>query len=89
MGKEGRAGANIDFKQTTGCTKNDETNGMDAGAGVADLERPRIEFLGVRPLACKPHLDSLSVEGSTSHTSTDDHLVSEDGILHKAARAVA
>ncbi len=35
------------------------------------------------------HLDSLSVEGSTSHTSTDERLVSEDRILHHAALAVA
>ena len=27
------------------------------------------------------HLDSLSVEASTSHSTTDDRLVSEDGIL--------
>ncbi len=37
----------------------------------------------------KLYLNSLAVEGPTSHTSTDDRLVSEDGILHQAARAVA
>jgi hypothetical protein len=31
------------------------------------------------------HLDSLALEGATPHTSTDDRLVSEDGILHQAA----
>ncbi len=35
------------------------------------------------------YLNSLSIEGSTSHTSTDDRLVSEDGILDHAALAVA
>jgi hypothetical protein len=31
------------------------------------------------------HLDSLALEGATPHTSTDDRLVSVDGILHQAA----
>jgi hypothetical protein len=35
------------------------------------------------------YFNSLSVEGSASHFSTDDRLVSEDGILHQTARAVA
>ncbi len=35
------------------------------------------------------HLDSLSVEGSTSHASTDDRVVPEDGILHHGPPAVA
>ena len=43
----------------------------------------------IEDLARQLHLDSLSVEGSTSHSSTDDRLVSEDGILHQAPRAVA
>ena len=43
----------------------------------------------VENLARQMHLNSLSVDGSTSHTSTDDRLVSEDGILHQAALAVA
>ena len=43
----------------------------------------------IEHFARQSHLDSLPVEASTSHTSTDDRLVSEDGILHQAARAVA
>ena len=35
------------------------------------------------------YFNSLSVEGSASHSSTDDRLVSENGILHQTARAVA
>jgi len=35
------------------------------------------------------YLDSLAVHGSTSHTSTDDRLVPEDGILDHATLAVA
>ncbi len=43
----------------------------------------------IEDLARQLYLDSLSIEGSTSHTSTDDRLVSEDGILYQAAPAVA
>ena len=43
----------------------------------------------IEDLARQLHLDSLSVEGSTSHSSTDDRLVPVHGILHQASRAVA
>ena len=43
----------------------------------------------VEDLARQLYLNSLSIEGSTSHTSTDDRLVSVDGILDHAALAVA
>ena len=33
--------------------------------------------------------DSLAVEGPTSHTSTDHHLVAEDGVFGLATLAVA
>ena len=36
----------------------------------------------IEDLACHLRLNSLSIEGSTSHTSTDDGLVSVHGILH-------
>ena len=37
----------------------------------------------------EPHLNSLPIQSSTSHTSADDRLVPEDGILDHAALAVA
>jgi hypothetical protein len=43
----------------------------------------------VEDLTRELYLDALAVEGSTSHTSTDDCLVTEDGILHEAPGAVA
>ena len=43
----------------------------------------------IEDLARQLHFEALSSEGSTSHTSTDDRLVSVDGVLHQAARAVA
>jgi len=43
----------------------------------------------IEDLACHLRLNSLSIEGSTSHTSTDDRLESVHGILHQATCAVA
>ncbi len=43
----------------------------------------------VENLARHLHLNSLSVQGSTSHTSTDDRLVSVHGILDQAPLTVA
>ncbi len=43
----------------------------------------------VEDLARQLHLDSLSSEGSTSHPSTDDRLVTVHGVLYHAALAVA
>ena len=43
----------------------------------------------IEDLARQLYLHSLALQGSTSHPSTDDRLVSEDGILHEAALAVA
>ena len=43
----------------------------------------------IEDLACHLRLNSLSIEGSTSHISTDDRLVPEDGILDHATLAVA
>ncbi len=40
-------------------------------------------------LAHQLHLDQLSVEGSTSHTSADDRFVPVHGVLDHAALAVA
>ena len=42
----------------------------------------------IENLARQLHLNSLSIEGSTSHASTDDRLVSIHGILDHAALAV-
>ena len=36
----------------------------------------------IEDLTRELYLDSLAVEGPTSHTSTDDRLVPVDGILH-------
>ncbi len=43
----------------------------------------------VEDLARQLYLNSLSSEGSTSHRSTDDRLVTVHGVLHHAALAVA
>ena len=42
----------------------------------------------VEDFARQLNLNSLSIQGSTSHTSTDERLVSVHGILDRAARAV-
>ena len=41
----------------------------------------------VEDLARDLHFYSLRVQASASHVSTDDHLVSVDGVLHHAALA--
>ena len=43
----------------------------------------------VEDLARQLYLNSLSSEGSTSHPSTDDRLVTVHGVVHHAALAVA
>jgi hypothetical protein len=43
----------------------------------------------IEDLARQLHLNSLSSQGSTSHASTDDPLVSVHGILHHGPLTVA
>ena len=43
----------------------------------------------VENFARQLHLNALPSQGSTSHTSTDDRLVSVHGVLDHAALAVA
>ncbi len=45
------------------------------------LRHPKVGHR-IENLTRELYLDSLAVEGPTSHTSTDDRLVPVDGILH-------
>ena len=65
-------------------------HGSELGTDPPSPERESRHSVGVgypeqghriEDLARRPYLDSLSVEGSTSHTSTDDRLVSVHRVL--------
>ncbi len=72
-------------------------HGPELGKGPPSPERESRRSVAVRhpetghcveDLACQLYLNSLSVEGPTSHTSTDDRFVSVNGVLDHAALAV-